>query len=120
MDEARLTIPRRTMHEWSFRTERTYDEPFVDVTVRASFTSPSGAVSTIEGFHDGDLTWRVRFNPGESGDWSWSLQAYPTNPDFNLQGVFTVEGNDAPGFVKSTPGNAWGFARETGEPVLIV
>ncbi len=120
MRNEQLQIPRRTMHEWTFRTDTAYVEPFVDVVVRASFTSPSGVVSTMEGFHDGDSSWRVRFNPGEVGNWSWQLTSTPPNPDFERLGTFDVSERESAGFLKSTPGKAWGFARESGEPVLIV
>jgi hypothetical protein len=112
-------IPLRTVHEWGFRTSRTYAEPFTDVTVRATFEAPSGEISTIEGFHDGGNEWKVRFNPGQTGQWRWRLESTPPNPDFERDGVFEVDGGDVRGFLKSTPGEAWGFAFENGEPVMI-
>ena len=40
---------------------RTYANPFLDVTVKATFTAPSGRTLTAYGFHDGETTWRVRW-----------------------------------------------------------
>lgn len=108
------------MREWSFVTTHPYAEPFIDVTVAATFTDPAGADSTIEAFHDGDATWRVRFNPRVPGRWTWRLNSIPANPDFDRQGEFDVSPADAPGFLRSTPGEGWGFSRESGEPVFIL
>jgi hypothetical protein len=36
------TIPYRTAGEWTLQSRHTYTNPFTDVAVNASFTSPSG------------------------------------------------------------------------------
>jgi len=109
----------RTLREWSFHTEREYANPFTGVTVRAIFTAPSGATETIEAFHDGEATWRLRFNPNQPGTWKWSLRSTPPNPDFERSGEFEVTPAENRGFLTSTPGEAWGFAFENGEPAFI-
>lgn len=114
------STPVRTMREWSFVPSHPYAEPFTDVTVTATFTDPVGAESAIEAFHDGDATWRVRFNPGVPGRWSWRLDAVPPDPDLDRQGEFEVTPADGRGFLRSTPGEGWGFAHESGEPVFIL
>jgi len=119
MPDVSESHPVRSMHEWSFQTSRDYAEPFVDVTVTATFTSPSGTVSQIEAFHDGERTWRVRFNPGEAGRWTFRVGSVPENPDFNTDGLIDVASAETHGFLQSTPGEGWGFAFESGEPVLI-
>ncbi|MDQ3653968.1 MAG: DUF4038 domain-containing protein [Chloroflexota bacterium] len=113
------STPARTMREWSFRTGHQYVNPFTGVTVRATFAAPSGTVSSIEAFHDGDDTWKVRFNPNEAGTWTWRLASTPPNPDFAQSGAVEVTPAEARGFLTSTPGKAWGFAFESGEPVFI-
>lgn len=109
----------RTMREWSFRTGHDYANAFTGVTVRAAFTAPTGTTSTIEAFHDGDGKWKVRFNPNEAGTWAWRLESTPPNPDFAQSGAFDVTPAETRGFLKSTPGGAWGFAFESGEPAFI-
>ncbi len=113
------SLPVRTMREWTFGTGHRYPNPFTSVTVRATFTAPSGSTSSIEAFHDGDDAWTVRFNPNETGAWSWRLTSTPANPDFDQSGQFDVAAGETRGFLTSTPGKAWGFAFESGEPVLI-
>ena len=110
----------RTMREWTFTTAYQYTAPFVDVRVTATFTDPSGSESMIEAFHDGDATWRVRFNPRVPGRWTWRLTSVPPNPDFDQQGAFEVEPAEVRGFWCSTPGKAWGFSYESGEPVFVL
>ena len=114
------STPVRAMREWAFETSRAYAEPFTDVRVSATFTDPSGAESTIEAFHDGDRTWRVRYNPSVAGRWSWRLGSNPPNSDFEQDGEFTVEQAEVRGFLRSTPGEGWGFTWESGEPVFIL
>jgi len=113
------TIPQRMVHEWAIHTDHPYPEPFTDVTVRATFTAPSGATHTIEAFYDGDHTWKVRFNPNEPGAWRYELDSTPPNPDFDKEHTFEVAARDSRGFLVSTPGESWGFAFESGEPVFI-
>jgi hypothetical protein len=69
----------RTVGQWdrfetSLHASKTYEDPFRDVTLAASFTSPTGRVIRIEGFYDGDGTWRVRFMPDELGTWRYEME----------------------------------------------
>jgi hypothetical protein len=113
-------LRQRTVGEWSLTSTRRYQSPFADVLVEAEFTSPSGARLTMPGFYDGNGTWKVRFNPGEAGGWRFKIYARPANPELADAGQFTVEGNASPGFLKATPGDAWGFRFENGEPYLAI
>jgi hypothetical protein len=54
----------------------TADTP-ADTAFTVTFTAPSGKTSTVDGFHDGNRTWRVRFLPGETGQWSYRTQSKP-------------------------------------------
>jgi hypothetical protein len=107
------------MGEWAFSSDAQYRSPFADVAVDAVFTGPSDETFRMPAFYDGDGIWRVRFNPGEVGRWSYRLMSVPANPDFDRQGEFTVTPRDARGFLKATPGKGWGFAFESGEPVFM-
>ena len=119
MPDDPLSIPLRTMYEWTFHSEYPYPEPFTGVTVLATFTSPSGATSKVEAFHDGKGIWKVRFNPGQTGTWTWQSTSTPPNSDFAQAGTFEVTPAETRGFLTSTPGEGWGFTFESGEPVLI-
>ena len=116
--------PLRERREWTLHTDHDYgDAPLVEVRVIATFTAPSGSVSAVEGFFDGDGTWRVRFNPGETGVWHYRIVSAPPNPDLAQEGSFTVAPAEtalqARGFRRPPPREAWGFRYEDGEPVFI-
>jgi hypothetical protein len=114
-----LTIPVRTLHEWEFHAEHSYAEPFTDLTVDAHFSAPSGETFSVPGYYDGGNTWRVRFNPGEAGSWTYHIVSRPEDPGLSAVGVFEVAPRAYHGFLRATPGAAWGFRYESGEPVLI-
>ena len=45
--------------------------PFLDYRLQVTFTSPSGKSIEVPGFYDGGSNWKVKFNPDESGTWSY-------------------------------------------------
>lgn len=110
---------RRKVAEWSFTTQRTYHSPFADVAVDVDFTAPSGRIQRVPAFHDGSDVWKVRFNPAEAGHYRAQVTSVPANDDFAKRFEFDVDDAESEGFLRSTPGEGWGFARETGEPVFI-
>ena len=110
---------RRQVAEWNFSTSRSYENPFADVQVDAQFTSPSGAARSMPLFYDGDGSFRLRFNPAEAGTWQVQLSSRPADPDFSKSFSFTVADSEARGFLKATPGDAWGFRFENGDPAFI-
>jgi len=113
------SVRRREVAEWEFHSGQRYDSPFCDVAVDGLFTAPSGAVHKMPAFYDGDGTWRLRFNPGEAGRWTAHLVSRPHNAELTADFAFEVTDAEARGFLKPTPGDAWGFRFENGEPVFI-
>ncbi|BBH19155.1 hypothetical protein Back11_05000 [Paenibacillus baekrokdamisoli] len=61
--------------EFSLVSSKTYNNPFMDVDVTASFTGPNGEILTRPAFWDGGETWKVRFSPTTVGEWSVTTQA---------------------------------------------
>ncbi len=57
--------------EQAFESSRVYGNPIQDVQLTATFVAPSGHEHQVDGFWDGGATWRVRFMPGETGEWSY-------------------------------------------------
>ncbi|HYH12481.1 MAG TPA: DUF4038 domain-containing protein [Thermomicrobiales bacterium] len=109
----------RTVGEWELQSSRSYARPFADLALEAIFTSPTGRELRMPGFHDGDGTWRVRFSPGEIGRWTYKTAATPEDPGLTTDGKFEATAREARGFLRSTPGEAWGFAFENGDPAFI-
>lgn len=112
------TVPRRTVAEWHLKASSPFGNPFTDTVLTATFTAPSGVQFSIRGFYDGDNSWVVRFNPGESGAWTYAFSALPEDPGLRQTGCFEVTGRSTGGMVRATPDTAWGFSCESGDPVL--
>lgn len=110
----------RTVGEWAVRSAKPYDNPFLDVRLDATFALPSGEVTVVPAFYDGDGTWRVRFRPGQAGVWRYTISAWPPDPGLHAEGAFEVERSDERGKLCATPGQAWGFRYESGEPAFLL
>jgi hypothetical protein len=113
-------IPSRTVGEWTVRCERAYGNPFADVKVDATFVAPDGRTHTMPAFYDGDDTWRVRFRPDRPGPWTYRIASWPLNDALAREGSFEVTPRTARGILEATPGQAWGFAYESGEPAFLL
>lgn len=65
-------VPVWTRFEKAFQSTSTYGNPLYDLRQFAvHFQSPSGRTRIINGFWDGDRTWKVRFCPDETGTWRY-------------------------------------------------
>jgi hypothetical protein len=117
---ATSSILQRSIYELALHSAQSYASPFADVTLDAIFTGPSGQTITIPGFYDGNQSWRVRFNPNEPGRWRYRTVSRPANADLDTSGEFEVTPQESRGFVRATPGQAWGFAYESGEPAFFL
>jgi len=65
------------------RESDTSPNPFLDIRLDVTFTSPSGQVIVVPGFFAGDgsgdgtgSVWRTRITPHEPGDWQYSAQLF--------------------------------------------
>lgn len=114
------TVGRWQLHEITLLSDRGYDNPFTDVELRARFTSPSGEVTEVAGFHDGDGrggqgdVWRVRFMAETLGAWRWrTVASDPDNAGLHGRaGWFEVVPSTVPGPPAPDPEQptAWRFA----------
>lgn len=123
MDQAaRAALPARQWQvvEVATRSGTEYANPFVDVAVWVDLSRPDGTARRIPGFYDGESTWRVRFSVDLPGRWEYRIQSYPANPDLQATGRVEVEPEPGRGFLRSTPGRAWGFHYDSGEPVFFL
>lgn len=106
--------------ELSLSTPRYYPNPFADVRVHAFFQSPSGKRYQIEGFYDGDGTWKVRFMPDEIGLWKWRVWSEPHDQNLKASGTFRCLPSDLPGPLRVHPENPLWFAFANGRPVYLL
>ena len=51
----------------SFESKKTYNNPFLDVSIWSVFTGPSGRRIRREAYWDGGNTYRIAFAPTEIG-----------------------------------------------------
>src|SRR5687767_15226861 len=58
-----VNVPRWEMHEFSAKGRSDAGNLFRDTAWVGEFRSPSGRTKVLEGFYDGDETWRLRFAP---------------------------------------------------------
>ena len=113
------TVPYRSVGEWVLTLRHTYANPFVDLVVDAEFTAPSGARRVMPAFYDGADLWRVRFSPDEVGPWHVRARVAPAGDRLDSQTCFEVTPRQTRGTLVATPGQGWGFAHTSGEPVLL-
>ncbi|NRA39730.1 MAG: DUF5060 domain-containing protein, partial [Planctomycetes bacterium] len=84
----------------------TYDDSgisnvWMNVPFSATFTTPSGASKTIDGFYYNTDTWKFRFAPSEVGNYTWTGNIYG-NP---ISGSFTSVDAGNKGFIRLHPNN---------------
>jgi hypothetical protein len=85
------TVPRWGLFEATFTASTTPANPVQDLELTVSVTAPSKKSRTVRGFWDGGSTWRVRFSPDETGNWSYTTTATPADTGLHGQkGSFRV------------------------------
>jgi hypothetical protein len=79
-----------SIYELPLTAAHGYGNPYTDVTVTATFTSPSGVATHVQGFWDGASTFKVRFAPPAQGAWSYAIQSSPADAGLTRSGKFDV------------------------------
>ncbi|MBI4664077.1 MAG: DUF4038 domain-containing protein [Verrucomicrobia bacterium] len=113
-----VEVPRWEMHEFSAKARAHVENPFRDAALVGEFVSPSGRTNVIDGFYDGEESWRLRFAPDEEGAWSYLLRG---------EGVEVLQrcrlhctAPRAHGFIRVHPENPYAFAYSDGTPFFPV
>ncbi|MCI0460125.1 MAG: DUF5060 domain-containing protein [Gemmataceae bacterium] len=111
-------IPLWGRFETQVLNTQRYANPFTDVVLNATFTSPSQRQVKCFGFHDGDAqggqtghVWKLRFMPDEVGEWSYQCAFSDGTP--GTSGTFRcVKAGARPGPLRADPENPryWVFA----------
>ena len=77
---ADYTVEQWQIVEITLTSSETYDNPYMDVSITATFTGPGGSpVITWPGYWDGGDTWKVRFAPTKVGLWSYTITCSDTS-----------------------------------------
>jgi Domain of unknown function (DUF5060) len=88
-------IPRYELFELSIKPDATYANPFFDVALEATFTTPDGGWRALKGFHYGGGVWKIRFRPDQVGRWTYTYV-------MTGKGGFRKEGNGTFNSTRST------------------
>ena len=111
-------IARYDVFEAVLTASKAYANPFLDVTVTATFTAPSGRKLEVFGFYDGQNTWRLRVAPDEVGQWSYVTHAGNV-ADSGLDrqtGVFKCVPSRNKGFIRPDKKHKYYFSYSDGTP----
>jgi len=109
-------VPRYGSFEQTFRWKSGgYANPWEQVTLTMTLTSPSNRQVTVGGFYNAPNTWKARFAPDELGNWSWQAAITDGRATARSTGRFMVVQSESPGFVRSNSTNPyrWVFADGT-------
>lgn len=68
--------------ELTYSSKERYERPYEQVSLTCTFSGPENRTIRVEGFHDGENVWKVRFCPDTPGRWSWRSQC--NQPDEGL------------------------------------
>lgn len=91
--------------------------PALDVSVVAEFTAPDGRSVRVNGFWDGERTWRVRFTPTSAGTWNYRISSAPAIPGLARDGRLAVKAaaRGARGFLRRDAEHPQSFSFDSGE-----
>jgi len=81
-----FTIPQNQVIEWSYQSVKTYEKPFMDVSIYATVKSPDGNSITIPGYWAGGPHWAFRFSAPDPGIYDFITRCSdPENPGLHRQ-----------------------------------
>lgn len=120
-----LDVGRNGVAEMSLYYSAPLDNPFTDIAATATFNHPgSGRRARVDGFFDGDSTWRFRFSPNMEGLWTAELSLKRDSESVAYKRVgIKCEGEDplrSRGFLRLNPDNPYRLAFEDGGPFYAV
>lgn len=81
----RIAVAQWTRFEAQFTSARDYENPVQDVRVDVEFRGPKGNKQKVLAFWDGGRSWKVRFQPRETGRWNFQSRSVPQDPGLHDQ-----------------------------------
>ncbi len=100
------------IYELTLTNTGVYSNPWQDVIITATFTSPSGIIYKVGGFYYDVNTWKVRFSPNMAGSWSWTANFSTSAGTAGNNGSFTVTSSGNRGFIRIDRVNTTRFYAE--------
>ncbi|MGI6652801.1 MAG: DUF5060 domain-containing protein [Christensenellales bacterium] len=116
------TVPKWDFIELTFTSDRTFSNPFLDVSLSADFTLGPHRLNAdgfYDGMEDGRHVWRIRFAPAYEGEWSYTTFSDLDQLD-GIQGVFACVAPVSRGGLTLSPHFSNWFMRQDGTYQFIV
>lgn len=113
-EQATATVPRWEIHEFTALGQARVANPFRDTALVGEFVSPAGKTNVLDGFYDGEATWRLRFAPDEVGQWSYQLRGEGVS--ILQRGKILCSPARAAGPIRIHRENPYAFAHANGSP----
>ena len=110
-------VDRWDVFEDSLTNQNGYDNPFEDVSLQVTYTSPDGESVDFWGFYSHDQTWKFRFMPHQAGTWQYEARFSDGAP--GKAGTFEVVASDIPGLIHQDETNPlWFGYRGSGHELI--
>lgn len=74
VERAAVKIPISKIYEFKVKGTAAVKNPYREAILVGEFISPSGKLTIVDGLYAGKREWRLRFLPGEAGEWSYLLR----------------------------------------------
>ena len=106
-------VPHRGVYEVRLSAGGPVEDPYLGTQLQVTFTGPSGAQATVDGFYDGGDVFKARAYARETGAWRWRSSS--NHAAWNGQaGSFRVTPSDLKGKLRH-PADPRQFAYDNGE-----
>jgi hypothetical protein len=96
---------------------KSYNDPFSDVSLEATYTRPDGSVINFWGFYDGGNRWKLRFMPDQLG--KWKFESRFSDGSKGIASSFTCVASTIPGLISRDETNPRWFGFKGGNHILI-
>ncbi|MGI8807274.1 MAG: DUF5060 domain-containing protein [Acidimicrobiales bacterium] len=100
------SVPRMGVWELTLNyPTRALANPWEDVSLAVTLTTPANDKIETRGFYYGPDTYKARFTPVETGEYSYSVAMKGPDGERSARGRFRSTASKNPGFVRPAPGN---------------
>ena len=116
-------VPLWGCFERSILHPREHANPFLDTALSGTVRTPAGRTHPIEGFFDGDRTWRLRILATEPGEWRYETRFSDGAPGLSGAFLVTTERRRGPavhGPLRVSSQNPLWFEHADGTPVYLL
>ena len=107
-------VPYRGVYEIALAAPRGDRNPYFDVDFRVLFIRPNETQVTVDGFYDGDATFRARAYSDTLGRWQWRSISNVAELD-GRSGEFQVVPSELPGKLRQDPDDPHQLVYDNGQ-----